>query len=95
MMKPMKREDVTDLIVFRKMKAGINAPDRESGRQSKEWTAGGLPRSDADVREAGAGLGKPSICPKSRCCSCNRCLQGLAAYRCAHRPADLPASMSW
>jgi cyanate lyase len=39
-MKPMKREDVTDLIVFRKMKAGIKWPDiaKKIG-QSKEWTA--------------------------------------------------------
>ena len=39
-MKPMKREDVTDLIVFRKMKAGIKWPEiaRKVGA-SKEWTA--------------------------------------------------------
>jgi len=40
MMKPMKREDVTDLIVFRKMKMGIKWPEiaKKLG-QSKEWTA--------------------------------------------------------
>jgi hypothetical protein len=27
LMKPMKREDVTDLIVFRKMKSGSTWPD--------------------------------------------------------------------
>jgi len=39
-MKPMKREDVTDLIVFRKMKSGIKWPEiaKQVG-QSKEWTA--------------------------------------------------------
>ena len=38
--KPMKREDVTDLIVFRKMKLGIKWPEI-AGKvgQSKEWTA--------------------------------------------------------
>ena len=39
MMKPMKREDVTDLIVFRKMKSGIKWPDiAKKVGQSKEWT---------------------------------------------------------
>jgi cyanate lyase len=39
-MKPMKREDVTDLIVFRKMKSGLKW--REIAKKvgaSKEWTA--------------------------------------------------------
>src|SRR5258708_12231730 len=40
MMKPMKREDVTDLIVFRKMKMGIKWPKiAKAVGQSKEWTA--------------------------------------------------------
>src|SRR5712692_1219198 len=40
MMKPMKREDVTDLIVFRKMKMGIKWPQiAKAVGQSKEWTA--------------------------------------------------------
>ena len=39
LMKPMKREDVTDLIVFRKMKAGIKWPEiAKKVGQSKEWT---------------------------------------------------------
>ena len=39
-MKPMKREDVTDLIVFRKMKARLKWPDiAKKVGQSKEWTA--------------------------------------------------------
>ena len=39
-MKPMKREDVTDLIVFRKMKSGIKWPEiAKKVGQSKEWTA--------------------------------------------------------
>ena len=39
LMKPMKREDVTDLIAFRKIKNGIKWVDvaRKVG-QSKEWT---------------------------------------------------------
>src|SRR5436190_22139737 len=38
-MKPMKREDVTDLIVFRKMKSGIKWPEiAKKVGQSKEWT---------------------------------------------------------
>src|SRR3979411_2562282 len=40
MMKSMKREDVTDLIVFRKMKTGIKWPQiAKAVGQSKEWTA--------------------------------------------------------
>ena len=40
MTKPMKREDVTDLIVFRKMKSGIKWPEiAKKVGQSKEWTA--------------------------------------------------------
>ncbi|MFM9971959.1 MAG: cyanase [Burkholderiales bacterium] len=35
----MKREDVTDLIVFRKMKSGLKWPDiAKKVGQSKEWT---------------------------------------------------------
>ena len=38
--KPMKREDVTDLIVFRKMKLGTTWPEiAKKVGQSKEWTA--------------------------------------------------------
>ena len=38
-MKPMKREDVTDLIVFRKMKTGMKWPEiAKAVGQSKEWT---------------------------------------------------------
>jgi len=40
MMKAMKREDVTDLIVFRKMKTGIKWPEiAKAVGQGKEWTA--------------------------------------------------------
>ena len=40
LMKPMKREDVTDLIVFRKMKRGIKWPEvAKRVGASKEWTA--------------------------------------------------------
>ncbi len=39
LMKPMKREDVTDLIVFRKMKTGMKWPEiAKAVGQSKEWT---------------------------------------------------------
>src|SRR3954469_25212345 len=39
-MKPMKREDVTDLIVFRKMKSGLKWPQiAKKVGASKEWTA--------------------------------------------------------
>ena len=38
--KPMKREDVTDLIVFRKMKSGMKWPEvAKKVGASKEWTA--------------------------------------------------------
>ena len=38
-MKPMKREDVTDLIVFRRMKMGIKWTEiAKKVGQSKEWT---------------------------------------------------------
>src|SRR5687767_14783746 len=40
LMKPMKREDVTDLIAFRKMKKGIKWPEvAKAVGASKEWTA--------------------------------------------------------
>ena len=40
LMKPMKREDVTDLIVFRKMKLGLKWPAiAKKVGASKEWTA--------------------------------------------------------
>ena len=40
LMKPMKREDVTDLIVFRKMKQGLKWPEvAKAVGASKEWTA--------------------------------------------------------
>ena len=39
LMKPMKREDVTDLIVFRRMKSGIKWTEiAQKVGQSKEWT---------------------------------------------------------
>ena len=39
LMKPMKREDVTDLIAFRKMKKGIKWSEvAKKVGQSKEWT---------------------------------------------------------
>jgi cyanate lyase len=39
LMKPMKREDVTDLIVFRRLKKGIKwAEVAKKVGQSKEWT---------------------------------------------------------
>jgi cyanate lyase len=39
LMKPMKREDVTDLIAFRKIKMGVRWADIASKvGQSKEWT---------------------------------------------------------
>jgi cyanate lyase len=39
LMKPMKREDVTDLIVFRKIKMGVRWSDVATKvGQSKEWT---------------------------------------------------------
>src|SRR4051812_46537279 len=40
LMKPMKRDDVTDLIVFRKMKSGLKWPAiAKKVGASKEWTA--------------------------------------------------------
>ena len=39
-LKPMKREDVTDLIVFRKMKSGLKWPEiAKKVGAAKEWTA--------------------------------------------------------
>ena len=39
LMKPMKREDVTDLIAFRRMKQGVKWADvAQRVGQSKEWT---------------------------------------------------------
>jgi cyanate lyase len=40
MMKPMQRADVTDLIIFRKMKSGLKWPEiAKKVGASKEWTA--------------------------------------------------------
>ena len=53
-MKPMKREDVTDLILFRKMKRGLkwSAVAKKVG-ESKEWvTAGCLGQMTFDKKQA-------------------------------------------
>src|SRR5882724_686770 len=59
MMKPMKREDVTDLIVFRKMKAGVKWPEiaRKVGA-SKEWTAAACLGQMQMTRKQAEAVGK-------------------------------------
>ena len=59
MMKPMKREDVTDLIVFRKMKAGIKWPEiAKAVGQSKEWTAAACLGQMQMTRKQAQAVGK-------------------------------------
>ena len=63
-MKPMKREDVTDLIVFRKMKSGVKWPEiAKKVGASKEWTAaaclGQMQMTREQAEKAGKLLGLP------------------------------------
>ena len=58
-MKPMKREDVTDLIVFRKMKTGIKWPEiAKKVGQSKEWTAAACLGQMQMTRKQAEAVGK-------------------------------------
>ena len=59
LMKPMKREDVTDLIVFRKMKKGIKWPEiaKQVGA-SKEWTAAACLGQMQMTKKQAEALGK-------------------------------------
>jgi len=57
--KPMKREDVTDLIVFRKMKSGIKWPEiAKKVGQSKEWTAAACLGQMQMTRKQAEAVGK-------------------------------------
>ncbi len=59
MMNPMKREDVTDLIVFRKMKSGIKWPEiAKKVGQSKEWTAAACLGQMQMTRKQAEAVGK-------------------------------------
>ena len=59
LMKPMKREDVTDLIVFRKMKSGLKWPEiAKKVRASKEWTAAACLGQMQMTKEQAEALGK-------------------------------------
>jgi cyanate lyase len=59
MMKPMKREDVTDLIVFRKMKMGIKWPEiAKKVGQSKEWTTAACLGQMQMTKKQAEALGK-------------------------------------
>src|SRR5512134_3870051 len=59
MMKPMKREDVTDLIVFRKMKSGIKWPEvAKKVGQSKEWTTAACLGQMQMTRKQAEAVGK-------------------------------------
>ena len=65
LMKPMKREDVTDLIVFRKMKLGLKWPAiAKKVGASKEWTAaaclGQMQMTKQQAQAAGKLLGLPA-----------------------------------
>jgi cyanate lyase len=64
-MKPMKREDVTDLIVFRKMKMGIKWPEiAKLVGQSKEWTAAACLGQMQMSREQAEAVGKLFVLPE-------------------------------
>jgi cyanate lyase len=59
LMKPMKREDVTDLIVFRKMKQGIKWPEvAKAAGASKEWTAAACLGQMQMTKKQAEALGK-------------------------------------
>jgi cyanate lyase len=59
LMRPMKREDVTDLIVFRKMKSGLKWPEiaKQVGA-SKEWSAAACLGQMQMTRKQAEALGK-------------------------------------
>src|SRR5258705_13315638 len=58
-MKPMKREDVTDLIVFRKMKSGLKWPEiAKKVGASKEWTAAACLGQMQMTRKQAQAVGK-------------------------------------
>jgi cyanate lyase len=59
MMKPMKREDVTDLIAFRKMKMGVKWSEvaKKIG-QSKEWTTAACLGQMQMTRKQAEAVGK-------------------------------------
>jgi cyanate lyase len=59
LLKPMKREDVTDLIVFRKMKSGLKWPEiaKKLGA-SKEWTAAACLGQMQMTKKQAEALGK-------------------------------------
>ncbi|HEX6528201.1 MAG TPA: hypothetical protein VF004_00185, partial [Burkholderiales bacterium] len=59
LMKPMKREDVTDLIVFRKMKSGLKWPEiaKKLGA-SKEWSAAACLGQMQMTKKQAEALGK-------------------------------------
>ena len=58
-MKPRKREDVTDLIVFRKMKAGLKWPEiAKKVGASKEWTAAACLGQMQMTKKQAEALGK-------------------------------------
>jgi len=99
--KHMKREPEAALAgMMKAMKRGRHRPhclpQDENGNQvaeiakavgqSKEWTAAALPRPDADVREAGAAVGKLFDLPTRRCLL----LQQVALQRFACRPRFPP-----
>ncbi len=65
MMKPMKREDVTDLIVFRKMKSGIRWAEvaRKAGA-SKEWTTAACLGQMQMTRKQAEAVGKLFALPE-------------------------------
>jgi cyanate lyase len=59
LMKPMKREDVTDLIVFRKMKSRITWPEvAKKVGASKEWTTAACLGQMQMTKKQAEALGK-------------------------------------
>jgi cyanate lyase len=59
LMKPMQRTDVTDLIVFRKMKKGIRWPEvAKHVGASKEWTAAACLGQMQMTKKQAEALGK-------------------------------------
>jgi cyanate lyase len=58
-MKPMQRSDVTDLIVFRKMKSGLKWPEiAKKVGASKEWTAAACLGQMQMTRKQAEAVGK-------------------------------------
>ena len=68
LMKPMKREDVTDLIAFRRLKKGLKWADvAQKVGQSKEWTTAACLGQMQMTRKQAETLGRAQNLASQQC----------------------------